>query len=285
MYVLRRWWDRHGIRLGLIGLALGSAWVIRQTQGAPIFEVYQLLSRPFTGSPTSGEQVENAQVKELKQRLVELESQNQQLQGLLGYVAKRPVEGVVAPVIGRSADHWWQQIILGRGSRDGIRVGSIASGNGGIVGRITQVTPDTSRVLLISDPTSQVGVTISRSRFMGYIRGQAANRVIMEFFDKVPDVRSGDVVATSSYSQLFPPGIPVGTVESVNLNKSPAPEAVIELSAPISHLEWVIVYPNSKTASTQTQAEPPVGGVTGSEPALDGTQDRNSTSEAGSKNP
>ena len=168
-------------------------------------------------------------------------------------MGQTPMKGQVAPVIGRSADHWWQQLILGRGQQDGIKVGAIVSGEGGLVGRVVQVTPNTSRVLLISDPTSQLGVTVSRSRNMGYIRGQSANRVIMEFFDKVPDVRPGDVISTSSYSQLFPPGLAVGVVESVNLNRSPAPEAVVELSAPISSLEWVVVSPNPKADTSSLQ--------------------------------
>ncbi|HEY9641546.1 MAG TPA: rod shape-determining protein MreC [Coleofasciculaceae cyanobacterium] len=256
MYTLRRWWDRHGIQVGLVALALSCAWAIRQTQGASVFELYQLLTRPFTSAAAPVEQSGDPRTRELEQRLIELESQNRQLQALLGYTAKTPGEKIAAPVIGRSADHWWQQVILGRGRRDGIQVGAIAAGNGGIVGRVTQVTENSSRVLLISDPTSQVGVTISRSRYMGYIRGQAANRVVMEFFDKVPDVRPGDVVATSSYSKLFPPGLPVGVVESVNLNKSPAPEAVIELSSPISHLEWVILYSNPKAAAAAMPLNP-----------------------------
>ncbi len=114
-----------------------------------------------------------------------------------------------------------------------------------MVGRITSVAPNASRVLLISDRTSSVGVTISRSRYMGFLRG-SADHAVMQFFDKVPDVRRGDVVATSPYSQIFPAGLPVGRVESVNLTKSPAPEAVISLSAPISYLEWVAVYPKQK---------------------------------------
>jgi rod shape-determining protein MreC len=244
-----------------MGLALGAAWGIRQTQGAAIFELYQLLARPFVGTPAISatapvESADTPRVRQLEQQLTELESQNQRLQELLGYTEEHPKEGIVAPVVGRSPDHWWQQIILGRGQQDGIAVGAIAAGNGGIVGRVTQVTAHSSRVLLISDPTSQVGVTISRSRYMGYIRGQAANRVIMEFFDKVPDVRPGDVVATSTYSRLFSPGLPVGVIESVNLNKSPAPEAVIELSAPISHLEWVIVYKNPKAMAQPDTLSP-----------------------------
>lgn len=255
MYAIRRWWDRNGIRLGLMGLALGSAWLIRQTQGGLIYEAYRGLAQPFVKVPEQTEPKKDARTLELEQRLVELESQNRQLQELLGYVEQRPREGSVAPVIGRSADHWWQQVILGRGQRDGIQIGAIVSGEGGIVGRVVQVTPNTSRVLLVSDPTSQLGVTISRSRNMGYIRGQAANRVIMEFFDKVPDARPGDVVSTSSYSQLFPPGLPVGVIESVNLNKSPAPEAVVELSAPISRLEWVVVFPNPKASTSELSSQ------------------------------
>jgi rod shape-determining protein MreC len=256
MFTLRRWWNRHGLRIGLVCLALGTAWTVRQTQGVAIFEIYQWVSRPFQGQPPNEEIWKNAQIEELQQRLVELESENQQLKGLLGYVANRPDKGIVAPIIGRSADHWWQQITLGRGSQDGIRVGSIVSGTGGVVGRVVQVSPNTSRVLLISDPSSQVGVTIARSRFMGYMRGQSESRAVMEFFDKVPDVRPGDVVTTSSFSRLFPAGLPIGRVESVNLNKSPAPEAIIELSAPISYLEWVVVDANPKPEAANTPTNP-----------------------------
>ena len=201
----------------------------------------------------------------MQQRLVELESQNQKLQDLLGYAATNPQKGIAAPVIGRSADHWWQQITLGRGSKHGLKVGDVVAGPGGLVGRITNTTANTSRVLLVSDPSSRVGVIVSRSRYTGFMRGQSANRAVMEFFDKVPDVRRGDVISTSTFSQLFPSGMPVGRVESVNLNKSPAPEAVIELSAPISYLEWVIVYPHqpqvpqdlSQDLSPETQSMVP----------------------------
>jgi len=138
-------------------------------------------------------------------------------------------------------------VTLGRGSSEGIKVGSIVMAPGGLVGRISSVTPNSSRVLLLSDATSRVGAVLSRSRSMGFIRGQGSNRAVLQFFDKVPDVKRGDVVSTSPVSQLFPPGLPLGRVESVNLDKSPAPEAVIELTAPVSYLEWVIVYPEGTT--------------------------------------
>lgn len=242
MFSLRRWWTKQGLGITLGVLALSSAWALRQADGGLVFEVYSWMARPFQTSPPSQEEIlKDAQFVELQQRLVELENQNRRLQELLGYTKTLSDRGILAPVIGRSADHWWQQIVLGRGSRDGIRVGAIVSGAGGIVGRVVDVTSGTSQVLLISDPTSQVGVVISRSRFAGVMRGQAGNRAVVEFFDKVPDVRAGDVVSTSSFSQLFPSGLSVGRVESVDFNKSPAPEAVVVLSAPVSHLEWVTV--------------------------------------------
>lgn len=247
MYALRRWWDRYSIQVVIASFALGTALVIRQTQGGLLLETYQALSRPFQAKPTQQERLANAQMLELQQRLIEMESKNQRLEEMLGFISTKKVKGVTVPVIGRSADHWWQQVILGRGSQSGIQVGSIVLSPGGLVGRVTNVTSNTSQVLLLSDPSSRVGVTISRSRYMGYMRGKSGNRAVMEFFEKVPDVRRGDVVSTSSFSQLFPASIPVGRVESVDLNKSPAPEAVIELSAPINYLEWATVYPNSRS--------------------------------------
>jgi len=246
MLTVRRWWGRYGLRASLVILTLMLAWGLRQSQGTVVYELYRFLTLPF--QPRVDVQqvaLENATVRELQTRLVELESQNQRLQQLLDYSTTQG-RGVVSPVIGRSADHWWQQITLGRGSNDGIKIGDVVAGTGGLVGRVIQVTPNTSRVLLITDPTSQVGVTVSRSRVMGVLRGQAGNRAVMQFFEKVPEVRPGDTVVTSAISQLFPQGLPIGQVESVDFRKSPAPEAVIELTSPIGYLEWVIVSPNPK---------------------------------------
>lgn len=248
MYIIRRWWERYALTLVLVSLSLGTAWAIRQTQGLIIVEAYQALTRPFQSNPDQALRLQDAKVQELEGRLLELETKNQQLEALLGYINSaysktNPQQAIAVPVVGRSADQWWQQITLGRGSKAGIQVGYIVTAPGGLVGRVTSVTPHTSRVLLISDSTSQLGVTISRSRFMGFLRGQSANHAVMQFFDKVPDVRPGDVVATSPYSQIFPAGIPVGRVESIDLKKSPAPEAVIALSAPMPYLEWVVVSP------------------------------------------
>ena len=245
MYTIRRWWDKN--RWQLIGtcLALACAWIIRQTQGAAISELSHVLTRSFQ-NPTQVERLNTARTLELQGRVVELERQNQQLKALLNYrAAQKDRQMIVAPVIGRSADLWWQQATLGRGSSAGIKINFVVTAPGGLVGKVISVTPNTSRVLLVSDVTSQVGVTVSRSRYTGLLKGQSSTRAVMQFFDKVPDVRPGDFVATSPYSQIFPAGIPVGRVEKLDLTKSPAPEAAIALTSPLNYLEWVFVYANT----------------------------------------
>jgi rod shape-determining protein MreC len=252
MAALRRWWNHNRLPTILIGLALVTAWGIRETQGAALSELYQWVAQPFVTKPSLEERIASAKQQQQQIRLAELEAENQKLRKLLGYVSTQSKKGVVAPVIGRSASHWWQQVLLGRGSQHGIRVGYIAADPGGLIGRVVQVTPNTSRVTLISDPTNRVGVVVSRSRFMGVMRGQGNNRAIVEFFNKDPNVRVGDTVSTSNFSQLFPPGMPVGRVVALNLNKSPAPEMTIELTAPFNFLETAIIYPYQPTEEATT---------------------------------
>lgn len=246
MFTVRRIkWTRLGVQAVLTISVIGTAWIVRQTQGAAIQEVYSWVVRPFQSEPASlkAKKLTNARIIELEQRLTELEKQNQQFKQLLGYFEGSKQSAITASIIGRSADDWWQQVIIDRGTKNGIKKGFAVTGVGGLVGRVIEVTPNTSRILLVSDPTSRVGATVSRSRTMGLIKGKGSQIAVMEFFEKVPDIKPGDTVTSSPVSQLFPAGLPIGRVQSVDLEKGPAPEAKIILTAPINDLEWVIVHP------------------------------------------
>ena len=248
MFTARRWWERKGLQIGLLALAVGSALILRQTQGALVLELYQGITRPlqmFQTGATQLERLRDARALELQTRIAELESQNNKLKQLLGYVEKQPLSSrpIPARVVGRSADNWWQQVTLNRGSLAGIMSGFIVQAEGGLVGLVESVTPNTSRVLLISDFKSQVGVTITRTGAKGVLRGATDAEAVLEFYEKVPNVKPGDLVATSSYSQKFPSGLAVGRVKSLDLKKLPASVAKIELFPPLHSLDWVSVYP------------------------------------------
>ena len=240
---IRIWWERYSFQTAIVTVGIGLAWVIRQTQGVVIMETYQFLSKPFQSSVSKQELLQDAQVRELKYRLTELESQNQRMKELLKVKASSTDAGVWATVIGRGADSWWNQILIGKGSNDGIRAGAVVVAPGGLVGRVTHVSPNSSQILLVSDPNSQVGVIVSRSRFSGMLKGQSQNTAILEFFERDPDVKVGDIVHTSQFSTLFPENVPVGRIKSINLDKQPSPEAIVEFSSPLGLLEYVRVYP------------------------------------------
>jgi len=260
MFALRRWWTRHALKAGMVTLAISSAWLMRHNDGALLYEAYHGLTRPLQPGLSREQQFESSYILELQQRIVELENQNQVLQDLASYEESISDSTLTAAVIGRGADHWWQHLILNRGSQDGVAMGYVVTSPGGLVGRVVAVSPHTARVLMVSDPTSRVGGKVSRSRAMGVVRGQANNRVAMEFFDKFPDVKAGDVVVTSSYSRLFPKNIPLGRIESIDLRKSPAPEAIIQLSAPLPVLEWVVIHPFAPLASVDMPTVPNLEG-------------------------
>ncbi|MGD1906545.1 MAG: rod shape-determining protein MreC [Leptolyngbyaceae cyanobacterium] len=253
MFALRQWWSRYALRASLLALALASAWSIYRLNAAPIYEIYRWMTLPLQPGPSRAEILESSAAQELRQRIIELEIQNRTLREAVAANSTTDQQGIPAAVIGRSASDWWQQLVLSRGSRDGVEIGDIVAGPGGLVGRIVAVSPSSSRVLLISDTTSRVGARVSRSRATGYVRGQAGQQLIMEFFDKMPEVEVGDVIVTSAYSQLFPEGMAIGRVVELDLSKSPAPEVTLELSAPLNVVEWVEIIPFDAQQATPSE--------------------------------
>jgi rod shape-determining protein MreC len=251
MFTARRWWERRGLQIGLVGLTIGSALILRQTQGSALLEIYQGVNRPIQmlqGAATKEERLRDARTLEMEAQIADLKSQNQKLKQILNYTEKETATKplAVARVIGRSADNWWQQVTLNRGTSASIEVGSIVRAEGGLVGIVDKVTANTSGVLLVSDLKSQVGATVSRTGAKGVLRGDGSAEGVLEFYEKVPNVKPGDLVTTSTYSQKFPAGIAIGKIKSLDLKRLPASIAKIELFPPIRSLDWVEIYPKPK---------------------------------------
>lgn len=251
MLFLYRWWERYRLGLVLAILCLGGAWAFSRSQGVGLLEVFRFVSGPVQSDAAQQKQLVDAQTTQLRQQVTELKVRNQTLQKLLEQDSIKNKQAIAVPILGRSADNWWQQLTLSKGQNDGIKVGSVVFAPGGLVGRVTAVSQNTSRVLLISDPTSRIGVIVSRSRHMGIFQGQSRQDAIITFFDKSPDVKVGDAIVTSSLSRLFPPGLPIGKVKTLKLEQNYNPQAIVEISVPISKLEWVSVYLNDQTSPPQ----------------------------------
>jgi rod shape-determining protein MreC len=239
-----KWWKEARSLWLLIFVALSAAWVVRATQGAGFNEVRRWVAQSLQQDGRVQKTLLDAQTQELNQRVEELEVQNAKLKALLNIPNAASQKRLNAAITARSADNWWQQLTLGKGSQDGIRVDNVVTAPGGLVGRVMAVTPNTSRVLLLTDPSSQIGANVSRSRQVGIFRGQRGRFGVLEFFQKDPDVKVNDTVVTSSLSSRFPQGIPIGRVTVLKLDQLPAPQVIVELTTPIENLEWATVLIN-----------------------------------------
>lgn len=240
-----------GRRPGLPSLRLVSlAWPwllamllllgLRLSKGAGVLDLYALITRPFWPGSAQSEWLTAAQRLDRQARLQQLEADNRRLRGLLDLQRGNPAL-VSAPVISRQAQGWWQQLLIGRGALQGIAAGDAVLAPGGLLGRVASVTPTTATVLLLTDSSSRIGVWVGARQRHGLLVGAGTSRPMLRFIERDGEVRPGDVVTTSPASTLLPPNLTVGVVQSVNERAVPAPEAVVQLSAPVNAVDWVQV--------------------------------------------
>ena len=223
------WWL---LLLALVG--------VRLSKGAGFSDAYALLSRPFWPGSAQSEWLRSAQQLERQAGLQQLQADNQRLRGMLE-LERQGGGRVSAPVISRDPGGWWQQLELGKGSLEGIRAGDPVLAPGGLIGRVSSVTPSTARVQLLTDGGSRVGVWVARVQHHGLLVGQGTARPQLQFLENDTGVRPGDVITTSPASTLVPPNLLVGVVQTVTDDLGPAPDAVVQLSAPVDAVDWVQV--------------------------------------------
>ena len=221
-------------------LALLALLLVRLSRGAFLTDVYAQLTRPFWPGTAQAEWLRSARRFEDQARLAGLEAENQRLRGLLGLPLPAG-RGRTAPVISRQPAGWWHLLVLGEGSLAGLAPGQPVLAPGGLLGRLSSVTPSTATVTLLTDPTSRVGVWVARTQSQGLLTGIGTSRPLLRFIDKDPQVRPGDLVTTSPASTLLPANLPVGVIRAVDPAADPAPEAVVQLGAPAASVDWVQV--------------------------------------------
>ena len=215
--------------------------LVRLSKGAGFADGFALLTRPFWPGTAQSEWVEAAQQQEQISRLELLEQDNARLRELLALDQQSSGDWIQAAVISRTASGWWQQLMLGKGSVEGVAKDDAVIGPGGLIGRVQSVTPATSRVRLLTAPGSRIGVWLPRTQQHGLLVGLGTARPQLQFLDKDIQVRPGDLVSTSPASTLLPPNLPVAVVQSLNARSVPAPTALVQLIAPPDAIDWVQV--------------------------------------------
>lgn len=182
------------------------------------------------------------------QMLREQALENLRLKKLLNFKNHLDFQTIPAKVIGWDFSSFAKTIIIDKGKADGIKKGQAVICPQGLVGQIIDepgkpLTFTQASVLLITDSTSRVSALVQRTRDRGIIQGTGkTDRLLFKYLSPETQLEKGDRVITSGLSQIFPPGILVGVIQSIETNPFwVSPQGWVKPSVDFQHLEEVLV--------------------------------------------
>jgi rod shape-determining protein MreC len=233
--------DTRLIRIWAVGAITpferGLVWV--QNSGSNVLHDYFFLRGVRAENRQLKEKIEKMKLDEA--RLSEDAIQAQRLQSLLGFKEQFISKTVAAQVIGSSGSDLSRSIYIDKGENAGLKPDMAVITAGGIVGKVWLVYPSTSLVLMINDQSSGVGVFLEKSRLQGVLRGTPNGELILERVMNDEQVAPGDVVLSSGGDQIFPKGLPVGTVSKAGPGREMFLSVKVNPAADLSRLEEVLV--------------------------------------------
>lgn len=165
-------------------------------------------------------QRENEVLRRQAESYTNLARENARMRQLLQLSSSLGLESLSARVIGSSLSGLERSALLDKGRDDGIVDDAPVLGPEGLVGRISWVGQRTSKVLLLIDSQSAVGVRIGETGEIGILEGTGEDALRLELVNlealNEGTIKRGDVVLTSGQEGgIFPPGIPIGRIEEV----------------------------------------------------------------------
>lgn len=176
---------------------------------------------------------ENKQLMMLQNKVRALEVENQLLSRLLNYVPPAEASFISAKIIAESGDNFTHILLVYIGNED-VKKGQIVMGEESVIGRVDEVSGHYARVILVTDINSKIPVVVERTRARAILSGDNTIMPRLIFLRSSADVKEGDIIVTSGVGGMFPAGLPVGFVNSVQNG-----EILVETIADISRAEYV----------------------------------------------
>ncbi len=232
-----RWWHKKKNWI-LFAIFLFLVFV-RISKGSLYKDFYYFISKPFWPGQFQKEIILKSVNQESLIKLNLLKKDNIRLREILNLQESSKSDHISASVISRKTGSWWRQIILNKGSKDGVEIGSVVIGPGGLLGRVNSTSLLTSSVRLLTSPESKVAVWVDRIQINGLLVGTGEDFPNLILFSKDADIKVGDFVSSSPASTLLPPNIPIGIVKSVDEPSKAKKIAKILLLAKPHVIDWV----------------------------------------------
>lgn len=238
----------NGMPAKLAGAVITPAEKLLSKAAAP---VARLRDKVMSAGDLSGENEElKAKVNELliiNRSVEEYIEENERLRELLRLRDEMTDKQVLAAsVISADSDDFSYTVTINRGSADGISPEDAVVSTLGVVGRISELGEHWSRVTTLLSPQHALGVKVSRTGDLAVLEGDLKlakdNQCRLGYITGSAELIEGDILVTSGYGGVYPPGLTVGKVVSVRLDNSGTIDyASVEPTADFSRLYEVLV--------------------------------------------
>lgn len=242
--------------VNVLGRSFGLAASPVQSQVRGFAGGAQTLADRYLGLVGAHDEAERMrrEVADLKRELVAAEEvylENRRLKTLLNFKEANDLPLLPARVAGRSASSWFRTLTLDKGSEDGVTRNSPVVTADGVIGRVYQVSPSASRVLLLTDTSSAIDAVVQRTRAQVIVEGRMAPLCRILYLVRGDDAKPGDRVVTSGLGDVYPKGLLVGDIVSVRPVKGGVFQvAELRPSSDFSRLEEVFVVPSPSGGGT-----------------------------------
>jgi rod shape-determining protein MreC len=182
--------------------------------------------------------------------IVEDALEGRRLQALLAFREHYVTTTVAAQVIGASGSDLSHVLTIDKGSNDGLKPDMAVITPDGIVGKIRDVDPTTAHVLEINDQSSGAGVILATTRIRAILRGSVAGRAQIGNLTEDSRIKPGEQVLTSGGDQVYPRGLPVGTIQSIarDPDHQPYNAIVVQPAVNLDRVEEVLVITGVQSA-------------------------------------
>ena len=256
-------------RLLLILLLLSHLFLLSkqpQTQGGPVERWLLGAFGPVAGATAAGtsnvgsffdsikwvgalrkENTElRSELKKTQQEMVRLhgiEEELERLARLTSYTRSSGVGGFVADVVFADPSSWLRTLVIHTGKEQAEHNQPVVTDRG-LVGRVIQASGGYAKVLLLIDRSATASAMVQRTRRQGLIHGAGTAGLMLDNIPSRSDVRVGDRIVTAGLDGIFPRGLPIGVVSSVQATQGMFHRIEVEPAVDLGLLDQVYILPH-----------------------------------------
>ncbi len=202
--------------LGLSGIIERSVSSVQKAV-AYVWNGYVFLVRTERENKRLREEIDRLRLE--AQLANEVLIENERLRSALGFQRQTPYSSIVVQVVSKEVSPTSSSFIINKGAVHGIQKNMAVITPDGVVGKVQAVLDSSARVILLTDPDSVIAVRVQRNREEGLLEGKL-NRLSLKYVSYYADIQEGDLLVTSGFEGIFPKGLPVAVVTSVEKHEA-----------------------------------------------------------------